>query len=119
MNRFSEIFFTPRRMMKNYCKRPDIESRSKEELEIMISTIELEIQRTTSNKGIFLSTIAIVMAILLLILGDYNAATKAVTVVGMVFYVSLFIVYYFFTNREINKLYDYLNELRYVFQNKQ
>lgn len=118
MNRFEEIFFTPQKMMKNYNKRPDIINRSKEELEIMISTIEIEIQRITSGKGIFLSTIAIVMTIIILILGYSYADTVFVTVVIMVLYVALFLGYYLYTSREINKLYDYLNELRYVKTNK-
>lgn len=118
MNRVDEIFFSPRKMMENYNKRPDINNRSKEELEIMIRTIEIEIQRTTAAKNIFLSTIAIVMAIILLIIGNFISYSTFVILFAMSLYISLFLVFFFHTHKEINKLYYYLNELRYVINNK-
>lgn len=116
---YDEIFFSPRKMMKNYNKRPDINNRSKKELEIMISTIEIEIQRTTGAKSIFLSTISIVMAIIILVLGNYSPNSNFVIVFVLILYIFLFFIFFFVTNKEIDKLYYYLNELRYVISNKQ
>jgi Ca2+/Na+ antiporter len=84
----------------------------------MISTIEFEIQRISSGKSIFLSTIAIVMAIILLILGSFNTNNVVVTVVVLILYMVLFLVFFFNTSKELNNLYAYLNELRYAVSNK-
>ena len=110
--KFEEILFSSPRIIKNY-KRPDLENKSSYELEIMIRTLELEIQKSTSSKGIFLSCVTIMFALIIAIKFEGIVGTIILAVYGIAMG-----IYYFDSSKQISKLYDYLNELRYLNENK-
>lgn len=126
--KYGKNLFNISEIMEQYKDVKSLETLSANELDIMISTTEYEIQRATSNKGLFLSTLSIVFALLLVLVTNFvNIGPKSTytvtnstvpTFVLIITYVILMIVYYFVTVNNIKKNYDYLNKLRFVRENK-
>ncbi|OXS70220.1 hypothetical protein B1B04_18835 [Lysinibacillus sp. KCTC 33748] len=126
--KYGKNLFNISEIMEQYKDVKSLEILNANELDIMISTTEYEIQRATSNKGLFLSTLSIVFALLLVLVTNFvNIGPKSTytvtnstvpTFVLIITYVILMIVYYFVTVNNIKKNYDYLNKLRFVRENK-
>lgn len=114
--KYGENLFNPSKIMEQYKDVKSLEKLSANELDIMISTTEYEIQRVTSNQGLFLSTLAIVFALILVVVSGF--ANTALKIVFTTIYMFIMIGYYFYIVNNIKKNYNYLNELRFVRGNK-
>ena len=93
--------------------KADLENRSIQELDIMIQTIEYETQRFSSSKGIFLSTVSIVIALVIVIVGEGIASF-----VLLALYSVMFLIFSFVSSNALYKLYKCINDLRYIRDNK-
>lgn len=110
--KYDEILFSTTRILKNY-KRPHLEAKNREELDIMIHTFEDDIKRLTAVKSLFVSCISIVIALIIAI-----ALGGVIRTIVLTIYVLLMVLYFFVTVAEINKRYDFLSQLRYIRENK-
>lgn len=85
-----------------------------EVLDIMIKTIEYEIQKVSGNKGFVYSAFSIVVALVVVAIPVDDKT------MGVIFsiYIIILLLYTNKSNKQINKLYSYLNTLRFVRMNK-
>ncbi|MBG9453503.1 hypothetical protein ABE61_05260 [Lysinibacillus sphaericus] len=126
--KYGKNLFKPNKIMEQYKDVKSLEKLSAEELDKMISTTEYEIQRVTSNKGLLLSTLSIVFTLLLVLVTNFvNFGPKSTytvtnstvpTFVLIITYVIIMTVCYIAIVNNIKKYYEYLNELRFVKENK-
>lgn len=114
--KFGEDLFDLSKIMKQYKDEKSLEKLSSEELNIMIRTTEYGIQQLLGHKSLFTSSFSTLIALVIVLLTFNNE--KILTLLGVAGYGFILSVYYFVSNREINKLNAYLSTLRFVEANK-
>ncbi|MGE7753277.1 hypothetical protein [Lysinibacillus fusiformis] len=114
---YDKSLYEPEEIKKLYKDEQALDNLSDDELQIVIRTIEYEIQKVTSYKGLFLSTLSIVIALILVIVtsDDMNIM---LTIALVSTYLIIMITYFFITAHGITNLYKHLNKIRYVRANK-
>ncbi|WP_342530123.1 hypothetical protein MKX57_16270 [Lysinibacillus sp. FSL M8-0216] len=110
-----DLFYTSK-IMKKYKDEKSLEKLSVEELNIMIRTTEYGIQQLLGHKSLFTSSFSTLIALAIVLFTFENE--RMLTLLGVAGYVFILSIYYFLSNRQINKLDAYLSTLRYVEANK-
>ncbi len=110
-----DLFYTSK-IMKKYKDEKSLEKLSVEELNIMIRTTEHGIQQLLGHKSLFTSSFSTLIALAIVLFTFENE--RMLTLLGVAGYVFILSIYYFLSNRQINKLDAYLSTLRYVEANK-
>ena len=113
---YDKSLYEPKEIKKLYKDERALDNLSEEELDIVIRTMEYEIQKVTSYKGLFLSTLSIVIALILVVVTDDTDIKLLFALVTA--YLIVMITYFFVTAHGITNLYKYLNKIRYVRANK-
>jgi len=102
--------------MKKYKDENSLENLGIDELDIIISTIENEMQSKTGYKGFFASILSILVALVIVVFtSDINIIIKGV---GVMIYIFIVALYFFVSAKELNKLHEYLRILKFVKANK-
>lgn len=126
-NIFDKSIYNPKEV-KRICS--DIESladNSIEDLKVMTRTLNNEIQRVSNSKVFFISIFSIIMALIILviqrIIDNFVAnnlfSNTVLLMIPFLLYILMLIFYFFAAEREIKKLYDGLNNIRYVSDKKE
>ncbi|GEM_PF-1465167 len=114
--KYEKNLFNSSEIMKKYKDENSLENLGIDELDIIISTIENEMQSKTGYKGFFASILSILVALVIVVFtSDINIIIKGV---GVMIYIFIVALYFFVSAKELNKLHEYLRILKFVKANK-